>query len=505
MSAGFIHFYERNGREYAEFCIPKRTGGKKTNDVTYLGTVVDKEKGVFKSRQRGVFRFSVQEGFGEYTGGEAVSAPLPRGRDMRSTLTFGDSFFLFSFIRTTPCYPVLATLFADKADTDTLFSLIGYYMLSGGAREYARIWWEGNYACQLFPEADLDGRRISEFLGRLGDEDIQRRFFKAYLSALVDGPGIHGILIDSTGLPNSVGIDTTEISNHNGRISLETRLVYVTERNTGMPLFFRYIAGNIIDVSTLRATIAELEQLGLATDFTILDAGYYTKENISLLHEQGIAYITRLKPNLRLYKQLMEKHLDTIERPENLVTYNKRAVYVKRVPCSVDSRHGAFAYICMDLMMRHARMNEHLVAAMDDGQSAEEALNSARSLGLFMLVSSEELDPEEVLPLYYTRQQIEQVFDISKNYADILPLRVHSEQTFRGHLFISFVATIICHRLQKLMKGTGTNQAEAFRLLANQRCRVYENVLITDIAKKRQNDLYKLINIKPPVSIPRVL
>ena len=49
-----------------------------------------------------------------------------------------------------------------------------------------------------------------------------------------------------------------------------------------------------------------------------------------------------------------------------------------------------------------------------------------------MIISSEDMKPDEILPLYYTRQQIEQVFDISKNYAEILPLRVHSEETFRG-------------------------------------------------------------------------
>lgn len=56
----------------------------------------------------------------------------------------------------------------------------------------------------------------------------------------------------------------------------------------------------------------------------------------------------------------------------------------------------------------------------------------------------EEIDTKEVLPLYYARQQIEQVFDIAKNYADILPLRVHGEDTFRGHLLLCFIATIIC-------------------------------------------------------------
>jgi len=41
---------------------------------------------------------------------------------------------------------------------------------------------------------------------------------------------------------------------------------------------------------------------------------------------------------------------------------------------------------------------------------------------LFVIVSSENLPTSEILPLYYTRQQVEQVFDVSKNNADIMCL-----------------------------------------------------------------------------------
>lgn len=57
-------------------------------------------------------------------------------------------------------------------------------------------------------------------------------------------------------------------------------------------------------------------------------------------------------------------------------------------------------------------------------------------LGVFILLSSEDMGAEEILPLYYTRQQIEQVFDIGKNNADLLPLRLQNEDAFRGHLML---------------------------------------------------------------------
>jgi hypothetical protein len=59
-------------------------------------------------------------------------------------------------------------------------------------------------------------------------------------------------------------------------------------------------------------------------------------------------------------------------------------------------------------------------------------------LGLFMLISSENIPEHEILPLYSTRQQIEQVSDVGKNNADLLPLSIQSEETFQGHLTLTF-------------------------------------------------------------------
>lgn len=55
-----------------------------------------------------------------------------------------------------------------------------------------------------------------------------------------------------------------------------------------------------------------------------------------------------------------------------------------------------------------------------------------------MLVSSEDIEPNEIVPLYYSRGQVEQVFDIAKNYAELLQLGLHSESTFEWHVFVSF-------------------------------------------------------------------
>nr|WP_319475213.1 hypothetical protein [uncultured Sphaerochaeta sp.] len=57
MPAGIISYQTKNGIRYARFCIARYKDGKKFNEESSLGRVIDEEKGIFKNRERGVFTF----------------------------------------------------------------------------------------------------------------------------------------------------------------------------------------------------------------------------------------------------------------------------------------------------------------------------------------------------------------------------------------------------------------------------------------------------------------
>jgi len=101
-----------------------------------------------------------------------------------------------------------------------------------------------------------------------------------------------------------------------------------------------------------------------------------------------------------------------------------------------------------------------------------------------------------------TRQQIEQIFDIGKNHAEMLPVKVQNEDTFRGHLLLTFMATILCKMVQDELKETKLNPQSMFLNLRNHKCKVYEHAIITQEAFKKAGDCYKLFDIECPVRIP---
>ena len=125
-----------------------------------------------------------------------------------------------------------------------------------------------------------------------------------------------------------------------------------------------------------------------------------------------------------------------------------------------------------------------------------EVFDAMATQSLFALISSRPIAKDKILPTYYTRIQIEQVFDLCKNNTNMLPLRVQTEETLRGHLLIVFIATMIAMKIQEELKDTSLNPASAFQLLRNQKCKVFSDQIIPQEALRKVNDLYRLFGIK---------
>jgi hypothetical protein len=496
----FIAYDTKNGTQYAKLYTTKRNGTQTTKTYQNLGKVLDKQQGIYQNKQRGIFTYNLKTN--TYNNPPPQYVPPPKKHKKQPLiLDFGDTYFLDAFIKTNNLHTTIQTI--EYANPDTLNAMIAYYTLSNMANCHAQTWYEGNYARILYPKANLTSQRISDFLTTIGKEHNQRNFFQKYIKLLEQtGIDTSNILIDGSGLPNNIHFPLSAIRNHKGEIKNETRLIYVTQQNTGLPIYFRYCPGNVIDASTLIRCIAELKEQGVNTKFSILDAGYYTDENIKELFDNKISFLTRLRENRVLYKKLVLEHLGVLERRENLVEYNGRYVYLKCVSCELVG-HGAHAYVGLDVERRSLEMQKTFRRAKDQKLDAGQVYDVIAGQGVFVLVSSRRIALDKVLPLYYTRQQIEQVFDIGKNYADLLPLRVASEAAFRGHLFLTFVVTVVFKMLQDALKGSSVSPLSLFLVLRNHKCKVYDTRVITQEVFKKANDCYRLFDMKCPVSIAR--
>lgn len=500
------YIIKSNGIQYASLVNAVRAGNCVRQEyLDNLGRVIDKEAGIFKSRERGVFRYTIQDGF--------TDVPVSFDKAGQSfvekeklILDFGDSYFLAEYLKSMPYYDAFSEILPKHKDT--LFSMLFFRILTDRkACCYADVWWQGNYASILFPSVDLKSQRISEFFELLGHEEVQRRFFSKYLHGLYGNRGTIGILIDSSGMPNASAMSITQLSNHNGDINMESRLIYVLDRKSGMPIYFRYCPGNIIDVTTLCTTMAELKQYAVSVEYAIMDAGYFSEENVKSLYRAEVQFITRLAPNRKLFKKVTKDHLPGLMTSRNAVRYGDRLLYIKKVQVDL-YRNIGYAYIGIDADSRNRQMKRTAFVSIEDKISNEEADERMSRLGLFMVLSSTDISVEEILPLYYTRQQIEQVFDIGKNDADLLPIRVQNEETFRGHLMLTFLATILLQSLQrdiiaKRKKKDKINSEGILMNMRNQKCKVYSKEVIPQEPVKTVNEIYKLFKMESPITLLR--
>jgi transposase len=285
-------------------------------------------------------------------------------------------------------------------------------------------------------------------------------------------------------------------------ISNEARLILVVDRKSGLPLYFRYVAGNIVDMTTLKTMLAEMRCSGIDVDYAIVDAGYYSGKNIKDLQDDSIAFIMRMKPSQKLYKTLVATHAREIGSSKYLVKYQSRFLHIKAVKIDLFGKAG-YAYVCQDDDLKRILEKEYYRDIYEEGIDTKKMDEAVNELGIFILVSSESILPRDLLPLYYTRQTVEQIFDIGKNNADLIPLRVHSVEAFRGHLLMSFIASYVYILVNRYFANTDRCAIGVFRTMKNQKCKVYDNIVLPQEPTKAMNEIYKTLKIEAAKEISR--
>ena len=493
----FVSYSAKGDAVYARLVTSRRVEGKVVKETSNLGRVVDRERNVFRSRERGTFTFDPATG--EF--GPAPSGGWPPPAELL-VLDFGDTWALDSLATSEGLWAALDA--ASPSDPDELRCLCLHYALAPSQPNcLAKRWWEGSWARMAYPSARLASQRVSELPGRVGDEAAQRRFFDAYLAWVAGmADGTARVSVDSTGLPNSSRMPLTAVSSHNGQVSEECRLTYVLEQSTGLPVYLRVAAGNVVDVTTLERTFAELGAAGLPASWAVLDAGYWSAGNVRAMDEAGIKFLTRLRPNVRAYREVVAERLTTVREADKLVAHGGRYVYVDRSEAELVPGVRGWLYLCVDMQARGQERHRLFARAGRRGLSAGEVHGRMERMGAFVLASTAGIAAPDVLDAYCARQRIEQVFDVGKNYASLLPPRARSEEAPGGHLPPAFCATALLCRLQSRIPAGASSMPQALAAARNQKCKVYDDKVITCEPTSAANELYKAIGATCPVEIP---
>ena len=133
--------------------MSKRSGSDTSVDAIYLGRVLDREAGIYKSRERGIFSFNPETGEFGSVPADFVPPETVDKKQRKVSVDFGDAFFMNAFLHASGMMDIIDTI--EYGNPDTLHAMLLFYTLSGLANCDAIHWYEGSIASLLYPKANL--------------------------------------------------------------------------------------------------------------------------------------------------------------------------------------------------------------------------------------------------------------------------------------------------------------------------------------------------------------
>ena len=302
------------------------------------------------------------------------------------------------------------------------------------------------------------------------------------------------ISYDSTNKVSQAGdIELVELGH--AKNGLETNIfnyAIAYDRTNREPLFYESYPGSIVDISQLQYMLKKVKGYGYEHVGFILDRGYFCKENISYMEENGYSFVIMVKGMKSFVRDLVLQVQGSFEndRKCSIRSYKVSGTTVKR-KLFADDKKDRFFHIYYDDGKKAAE-REKFEARIDlmgkklkeimgeavrpggefqkyfdlifwhEGQEDEKFMSGVertdvineeiKLCGYFVIVTSEKMTAAEALNLYKSRDDSEKTFRGDKSYLGAKCERVYSDESYETKIFIGFVATIIRNRIYTLLK-----------------------------------------------------
>jgi transposase len=446
------------------------------------------DKKLKKPRQHTKYLGVANEKGGRYSKpGRTVAAVVPE----KAILDYGDSFAINAVSKNMGLCKIIENSFGNL---DSIMALICFQITEGVAMYNCEHWLEGNIAKKLFPAAKVNSQNISSLMKTLGRQDLQNKFFVSYISDFFSNN--NNVLIDSTALPSAINSSINAFGYVNGNIEENVTCLMLADKKTKLPIYFRAVGGDIADITTLKTTIAEIKKLGLKVSSAVLDAGYCSKDNLQFMCQEQINFITRLPKSHKAF-DLLIKQAGAIEKSKHALAYGKRIVFIKSIKTNLYD-HEMYAHIIFDPGKRSHDTKLIFKDRLDDKlteNDKKELDEKIKTAGFLILLSHEDLAEKEVLPSYYERQTLEQIFGFAKHNNNILPLRVHSEQAVRGYLMLAFLALIVFVTMRQRLKMP---MDHALLILRNLKAKIFASDIVVQEVNRKVKNIFELLGVIMP-------
>ncbi|WP_310604955.1 IS1634 family transposase [Anaerosporobacter sp.] len=280
------------------------------------------------------------------------------------------------------------------------------------------------------------------------------------------------------------------------------------------PLFYELYPGSINDISQLQCMIDKTKGFGYKKIGFILDRGYFSKENIYYLKDNGYSFIMMLKgkadlvqkwvlenkgtfetnrvcniPAYDVYGKTIEKKLfGTDQKPRYIHLYHSSSLEAHERKDVEKKINQLTAFLTHHINQfkefgkgmetyfelhydEHAKRKENKKNKEDNGQHNtrkfvffEEKMSvielELNLCGYFVIVTAEKMTAKEALEIYKGRDASEKLFLSDKTFLGNHCLRIDSDESATSKIFIEFVALIIRNRMYNYLKDAMKEMAK---------------------------------------------
>ena len=395
--------------------------------------------------------------------------------------------------------------------------------------------------------ADICSPRSSEFFSSITDEQINK-FFRLQGKRRVED---EYWAYDSTSISSySETLSQVQYGKNKEDDKLpQLNLLLVFGEESGLPFYYRKLAGNIPDSKTVKHLLQDLDILGFGKTKFVMDRGFYSEDNINGLYREHVKFLVGVKLSLKFIKKNLDVIYDDIRMftnyDESIETYgytvqaewdytqerpykgdvikDKRRIYIHYFYSIEKGAEDEQAFdkriagLCKELLEdkpveSHRKAYEQFFEVKTTPKRGrqvyykEDAIKEARRyLGYFAIITNETMDAFTALHLYRMKDVVEKAFGNIKERLNMRRLLVSSEKGLDGKIFTEFVALILISHLDHKMKESGLYNNYTMQSLldkldvlecfedANHSLRIGEMLV-------KQAEIYEALGVEAPTS-----
>lgn len=495
------------------------TGSSPTRQtlVERLGTIVfmpDRRSGIFLTPERGLVEYDLDSNvFSDVPSDD----PRLEGRGLfpepRIHTLFGDCDSVLSFMKSEGMVRILKNLAVnDDAMMERMLCHMLHCILRDGANITCDRFIERSFMSSIVRIPSSTLRTDSRFYQTLGTYELKLDFFRQFTALMrKHHPGFgKGCYVDSTPLSNDISdFPLNRLCSHGTNTSSnQVRLVLILDIQTGLPVWFDLIPGNVLNLSTIMDVNERVSKaLGIRIEDFVLDAGYVCRNVIE-------AYNLDDNPDKTLIARMPNKNGYNMEKlfqdSRNLFS-NAKYSFVRKSHTYFGIRKEVeifgkreYAYIYVDDENASDYYKTYLSRHRDkyDAMSMKDKNRVRYEGGFFVLVSNVDTAPDRLLDLYYGRTEIETVFLTAKEYLKLLPLNKQEEETVRGKIMLDMMALIVYLQIRKRTVPTGRSVSDyIYDLQSVMSFRADKDTIKVEFVNKQAKAAYTLLSAVAPSSI----